>query len=931
MKRLSLFTISKKGLLMLSIAAIASGAMAQEASENEKDNTMEEVIEVKGYRGSLLTSTNAKRESNGFVDEVFADDIGKMPSLNLAESLARIPGVKIGREVTGEGQQISVRGLGSEFTKIALNGNSISIASTGNINANNNGRQVDLDMFPTELFSGLSVAKTATAGQIEGGVSGYVNMRTARASDMGDGQNIRFSLEGDYKDTTGKTSPKAAFTYSFSNETFGALFTIVGKQGNNSVDGYETVGNIAQTGCLAAAQGSGCRYDGEAGTFRYTDIASADYVTANGGNVGDVIDYTAEAGLSDAQIYGLGMPYIGRLMNTHGKKNSVSALLSLQYSPNEDMELVLDMINANSENDFIRTEFMHIYRRNYDNPFILSNISVVDNGNGSRLDSGTFYGSKPWIGSRQYQEDLSFQSIMPSFSWIINDNLKLDLSASKTKSDFERDEPYGLYYVSEGTLTVANDGIVPTVKHNNLNDYTNYAWQSLRFGHKERQTDTTGFHADLEWGENARINGIIFGISSDEMVTKQQEFSADDLNAHLDANGLSTVQADMGSFITPVEFGSSIDGYQGLNGFGGLNWGKFKNAINYDNIANSEGNATHIAEKVTAIYFEVNSETEVAGRMLRTNGGLRHVTTDQYVATLTGETNEKYTRLLPSFSAVYDVMEDVKVRASASRSLTRANPAHMFPNSVWSGSGIDAISTGNPTLSPFESTNFDIGGEWYFSDMGYVGLTYYTKDITGFTLSSQIPVNFNDLGEWGMETTGLSQTQQDQLSICSPDCIVNVNTRDNTRGVSTLTGVEVIWVQPLDFIIDGLGFNASANKIKDESAKEADEIPGISDSYNFTIYYENEEFQTRVTYYHQDGADEFDSWGSPVIGRDRAQIDLSATYNLPLLQQYNLTLTFDAYNLTNEEISDYIENDSSQTFNAYYPGATYNFGVRGSF
>ncbi len=101
------FRFSKLGLLSLAIGA-ASFAQAQDANEEPTPaaGALEEVV-VTGYRGSLLNSTNAKRDSNGFSDVIFADDIGNMPSQNLAESLARIPGVKINREVTGEGQQIS--------------------------------------------------------------------------------------------------------------------------------------------------------------------------------------------------------------------------------------------------------------------------------------------------------------------------------------------------------------------------------------------------------------------------------------------------------------------------------------------------------------------------------------------------------------------------------------------------------------------------------------------------------------------------------------------------------------------------------------------------------------------------------------------------------------------------------------------------------
>src|SRR5690606_8726721 len=133
MKTTGLFPLS---LLTLAMTATMAEAQAPASSERvSADGEQIEELIVTGYRGSLQSSTIAKRESTGFSDAVFADDIGKMPSQNLAESLARIPGVIINREVTGEGQQISVRGLGPNFTRVVLNGNAISVASSGSLDA----------------------------------------------------------------------------------------------------------------------------------------------------------------------------------------------------------------------------------------------------------------------------------------------------------------------------------------------------------------------------------------------------------------------------------------------------------------------------------------------------------------------------------------------------------------------------------------------------------------------------------------------------------------------------------------------------------------------------------------------------------------------------------------------------------------------------
>ena len=97
----------------------------------------------------------------GFIDSVFAEDIGKFPDTNLAESFNRIPGVNISREITGEGLNVAIRGLNTNFTRVLLNNAPVAIASTGQDNASQN-REVDLDLFPGELFSQLTVAKSPT-------------------------------------------------------------------------------------------------------------------------------------------------------------------------------------------------------------------------------------------------------------------------------------------------------------------------------------------------------------------------------------------------------------------------------------------------------------------------------------------------------------------------------------------------------------------------------------------------------------------------------------------------------------------------------------------------------------------------------------------------------------------------------------------------
>jgi TonB-dependent receptor len=159
--------------------AVAQDAPAPAPAAADDDNP----IVVTGFRASLQSSTEAKRASTGFTDSIFAEDIGKFPDTNIAESLNRIPGITISREITGEGLQVAIRGLGTNFTRVLLNNAPIAVASTGRDGSQSTNREVDLDIFPTELFTQLTVNKSSTASMLEGGAAGTVNLRSARPFD----------------------------------------------------------------------------------------------------------------------------------------------------------------------------------------------------------------------------------------------------------------------------------------------------------------------------------------------------------------------------------------------------------------------------------------------------------------------------------------------------------------------------------------------------------------------------------------------------------------------------------------------------------------------------------------------------------------------------------------------------------------------------
>jgi TonB-dependent receptor len=201
---------------------------------------IEEVV-VTGYRGSLLNALAAKRDSAEMVDVIQAEDIAKFPDANLAESLQRLPGVSIDRD-NGEGRSITVRGLGADFTTVRLNGMDALSTAGGNDSgsAPNRSRGFDFNTFASDLFSSLTVQKTASAATDEGSLGSTVDLNTGRPLDFG-GRRIAWSADGAYYENGSHTNPVLAALASdtwFDNR-LGALVSVAYAERDSTIDSYQ--------------------------------------------------------------------------------------------------------------------------------------------------------------------------------------------------------------------------------------------------------------------------------------------------------------------------------------------------------------------------------------------------------------------------------------------------------------------------------------------------------------------------------------------------------------------------------------------------------------------------------------------------------------------------------------------------------------------
>ena len=205
-------------LAISSILATGLSAPLIAAEENLIENTDSEVevIEVKGIKGSLIRSMNLKRSMSGVVDAISAEEMGKFPDTNLAESLQRITGVSVSRS-NGEGSEITVRGFGPDFNLITLNGRQM--PGTGN------SRSYSLENLSSDGVSALEVYKTARGEQPSGGLGATVNIVTVKPL-QSPGEKYTLSAKGIYDEsnvTGDDITPEFSALYSntFVDETFG--------------------------------------------------------------------------------------------------------------------------------------------------------------------------------------------------------------------------------------------------------------------------------------------------------------------------------------------------------------------------------------------------------------------------------------------------------------------------------------------------------------------------------------------------------------------------------------------------------------------------------------------------------------------------------------------------------------------------------------
>ena len=743
-------------------------------------------IQVTGYRASLETSARDKRNAIGFQDSVFAEDLGKFPDSNIAESLNRVPGIQISREITGEGLNIQIRGLGTSFTKVLLNGAPVAVASTGRTDNQNTNREVDLDLLPTDLFKKLTVNKSPTAEMVEGGAAGVVDMRTARPFDN-KGKYTAFNVQAVDNSVAHKAGDRGSV---LASETFDNGFGILGgfawANAKVRTTGFETIGWTNPN--LTAAQDN-LPNRNSTGGGNWTIPATVPTGAGNGLVPGTVIDQTLLlahiAGLTIELIDNAIIPRLGRTMDESGTKDKYTAVVSMEYRPNDDLHFYVDTTASKKKNSLIRADMNWVGRNGAIIPLNMT-VDRTDCANGCVATGGTFANAQYSLEFRPYTEDTTLFGINPGFEWKLGDKWKLDGQVNLTRSNFMRDSPTVMPITVLGsglTTTYSNNGGIPSITSNqDLYDPANFGWAGGRVNLQQeyRHTETKGGRTNLTWGDD-KFN-IKTGIALDNIerrITAKDNSGAwqaavcgnnpsvflpspngapacNGANAPGSAAALypgfgtgytagRTDALTYGGSLVPV---TALTNYlhPGPDGFVTLDWNKFKQASNYGyyvatapdvGSSNTSASAGYILEKTKGFYLEANGVLWPMEHQLRYNIGARYVHTDQTVGGFISLSDPRNAALplsgskYPNIDSVYYLdtsYNNTLPSGSLALNVTKDLVARLSVSRTMTRADPNALRPGINFSSPSADTG-TVGNSSlkpYISDNVDLGLEWYT-------------------------------------------------------------------------------------------------------------------------------------------------------------------------------------------------------------
>ena len=895
-----------KPLIMAMAMAAPMGVQAQAAGQDQ----LEEIVVTGSFRDSLATALDQKRNAIGSVDSIVADDIASFPDLNLAESLQRIPGVAITR-AAGEGRNISVRGLGPEFTRVRINGMEAMATGGGTdaIGGANRGRGFDFNTFASELFNNLTVRKTASADVEEGSLGATVDMQTARPFDY---DEFTFAASGQmgYNDLSEETDPKisALIANTFADGTIGALLSVSYSERSIRDEGASTV-----------------RWDNSNDFIRYQGVEGAPELEA----------------LNDG--FRPRLPRYDAYDHTLERTGIAGAL---QFMPSDRTEINIDMLYAKL--DAKRDErFMQGILNNTD---IAEGMNVLDYtlDNTNTVTAASFEDAVVRSEYRHDELTTEFTQITLSGTHEFTDRLRLNGMIGRAESEF--DNPVQTTIVAEKTgLDFAYDYSGGNRENPSLvfdpavSELEGWSTNSVRLRPLGADNTFDNVNLDLEFDltDSITLKGGVNFKKYEFETFEARRASEDGANVVLNSDTMMAYDSGLGSnnpwaIPNQDQINEEYDIYSNSGDF----------AVSAENRLADNYSAE---EESTGIFAQLIFDTQWGDMPVRGDIGVRHVKTDQTSsawATL-GETDElvsadhDYTETLPSINLVFEPIEDVLIRASYSEVMARAGLGSIRPNvSVSASGGSRTVSGGNPTLEPTRAKNYDLGVEMYFDDESMLSFAVFRKDIESHVQTLRETKPFT---ETGLPISAAVEACEagpgyGNGSGCDENVEWEVTSPLNGPG-GPLYGFEVSYQQPFTFlpgVWSNFGFIGNFTYVKaqmdylnaDGQVQASRDLLGLSeDTTSATLYYEDDALSARVSMVDRSG------YLDNAIGRNNndregtngtVNVDASISYQI----NDNVEISLEGLNLTDEVDDKWVDASGNRLSYYHSTGRQFYLGVQ---
>ncbi len=964
--------------LALTVMALAiNSAYAQTAPA-----PVEQVV-VTGLRASLESALKTKRDDNGIVDVIKAEDMGKFPDTNLAESLQRVPGVVIDRDA-GEGRNITVRGLGLDFTRVRINGVE-ALATTGGTDSSggaNRSRGFDFNVFSSDLFNSITVRKSASADVDEGSLGATVDLQTTRPLDLAKGNTLTVASKARYNDLSGKTDPGLSFLASHTNEdrTFGALISGAYSKRQLFEEGFSTVrwDNGPSSGGWCAPVG-------------VTANPSNSTATTCGPAAQGVARLPASSAATDA--YNLAsdpnnfhprLPRYGRL--THDQ-DRIGLTSSVQWKPQRGTKLTFDMLyskmEATRQEDFLEAISFSRSASQGGKPQT-SVVSTAYAPNGALL-YGIYNGVDIRAESRYDELSTTFTQPTLTLEQDITDDLRLNAKVGRATSKFrnpvqttttldalnvngysidfrQNDRKPIITYPFDVTATngaLQLVGVPVATSGTQAATVTNTTTSEIRIRPQGATNTNDLVHLDLVWDVVPDKFSIKGGTDLKKFRFDSYEFRRVNQNDTIFAPPAGTAMSSLVTTLTGFGKGEGLPAgtptswvIPNLNAIAaaydiycnciksGPAGGPGDFTLSSITNGNARGNNRSVGEDDNGAFImgEFNNDT-LLPFPIRGNAGVRYVRTKQ-VATgyqaLNGGTavtvENNYSDTLPSLNLAGSLSKDIIVRFAAAKVMARPQLGFLTPGGTISTTGTLSISSGNPTLKPFRAKTFDASFEWYFDKNAFLGLGLFQKNIDTYIQSLRSNVAYKDTG-LPMNLLPSNFTGEEVFAVTAPI---------NTDG-GKLKGFELNYQQPFTFLPAwgrnfGLLFNYTkvSSKINyivspTATATITDDLLNLSPtSWNTTFYYDDGTFSARLS------AANRSSFLTRVPGQNNNDVEgKNSTLNVDMSISYKITpkldITFEGVNLTNQPNDQFISRARNSDVVNNYTGREYLLGLRYKF